>query len=176
LGNTAIPQDIFHEFLGQISARFTEFTYNILTHNCNNFTDTAAQFLLGSGIPADIISLPERVMASPMGRQLLQPMFDQMQGQMTRYHGAHQIGTSQVNTSAVSPQLMNPSVPVPQFNGMSLVPASHPSVPNPMHRHQGITFSAITYWRPSLFSTGKISLILPKLKELVTQSGGQVPR
>lgn len=47
-------------------------------------------------------------------------------------------------------------------------------VSSPSHPHEGFTYKAITYWKPSLFSTGKVSLILPKLREHVTQCGGTV--
>lgn len=183
--------DIFHEFLNQISTRFTEYTYNILTHNCNNFTDAASQFLLGSGIPHDIISLPERVLATPMGKALLQPMFDQMQAQMTSYHGAHQIGTNMPgpgaqtagqnwqtpfqNTVASQPYAPSASIPAPRFNGIIYdMTSSHLPVQSPTHPHEGLKFKAITYWKPSLFSNGKVSLVLPKLKTLFTESSGEV--
>lgn len=40
-------------------------------HNCNNFTDSFSNFLLGKGIPAHISSMPQAVLDSPMGRMLL---------------------------------------------------------------------------------------------------------
>jgi hypothetical protein len=35
--------------------------YNLLTHNCNNFTNEVAHFLLGQSIPSYIIGLPAEV-------------------------------------------------------------------------------------------------------------------
>lgn len=58
LGETEVPEDIFMELLRDVAPRFTEATYNVLTNNCNNFTDECAQLLLGQGIPADITGLP----------------------------------------------------------------------------------------------------------------------
>lgn len=46
------------ELLRDVAPRFTEATYNVLTNNCNNFTDECAQLLLGQGIPAEITGLP----------------------------------------------------------------------------------------------------------------------
>lgn len=42
-----------------------------MKHNCNNWSDTFAKFLLGNGIPEHIISMPQAVMDSPMGRMLM---------------------------------------------------------------------------------------------------------
>ena len=43
LGSTAIPKEIFEEFLNEIAPRFTGETYNLFTHNCNNFSNELAQ-------------------------------------------------------------------------------------------------------------------------------------
>lgn len=40
-------------------------------HNCNNFSDSFATFLLGKGIPDHILHMPQAVLDSPMGRMLL---------------------------------------------------------------------------------------------------------
>ena len=45
-------------------------------HNCNNFSEETAQFLVGRGIPAHILALPGEILASPMG-QMLAPMLQQ---------------------------------------------------------------------------------------------------
>jgi len=47
LGTTEIPEDMFLELLREISPRFTPATYNVLSHNCNNFTDECAELLIG---------------------------------------------------------------------------------------------------------------------------------
>lgn len=41
------------------------------------------------------MNLPQRVMATPIG-QMLKPMFDQMQTQMSSIHGSHEIANSGV--------------------------------------------------------------------------------
>lgn len=58
LGFTEIPEEIFMEFLKEVSPRFTQETYHVFKHNCNNFTNECSEFLIGSGIPHDIIDLP----------------------------------------------------------------------------------------------------------------------
>lgn len=78
LGFTEIPEDIFMEFLREVSPRFTQMTYHVLKHNCNNFTDECATFLLGTGIPRDIVDLPKVFMNTPLGK-MVEPMLNQMQ-------------------------------------------------------------------------------------------------
>ncbi|OMP06345.1 hypothetical protein COLO4_08179 [Corchorus olitorius] len=73
LGVTHVPKDVFEMYLQEISPRYTAETYSLLTHNCNNFSNEVAQFLVGSGIPDYILQLPNEVMSSPMGA-LLMPM------------------------------------------------------------------------------------------------------
>ena len=72
LGVTYLPKDVFEEYLLQeISARYTVETYRLLHHNCNNFSNELAHFLVGCSIPEFILSLPEEVMDStPMGALL----------------------------------------------------------------------------------------------------------
>ena len=78
MGFTEIPEDIFMEFLREVSPRFTQETYDVLKHNCNNFTDECSKFLIGEGIPSDIVDLPKIFMNTPLGK-MLSPMLSQMQ-------------------------------------------------------------------------------------------------
>jgi thiol-disulfide isomerase/thioredoxin len=50
--------------------------YDLWTHNCNNFTNDFATFLLGKGIPEHITNLPQTVLDSPFGR-MMKPMIDE---------------------------------------------------------------------------------------------------
>ena len=81
LGETHLPREVFEEFLMDIAPRFTMQTYNLLRHNCNNFSDEVAQFLVGEGIPSHILSLPDEVLSTPFGQQLM-PMLSMMDAQM----------------------------------------------------------------------------------------------
>lgn len=67
LGVTHVPKDVFEMYLQEISPRYTAETYSLLTHNCNNFSNEVAQFLVGTTIPDYILQLPNEVMSSPMG-------------------------------------------------------------------------------------------------------------
>ena len=62
---------MFMELLRDISDRYTERTYNVITNNCNNFTDEVAMLLIGEGIPRDIVDLPKMFMNTPLGQQMM---------------------------------------------------------------------------------------------------------
>ncbi|KAM1031769.1 hypothetical protein ACFX2C_035510 [Malus domestica] len=71
LGVTHVPKDVFEIYLQGISPRYTVETYRLLTHNCNNFSNEVAQFLVGATIPDYILQLPNEVMGSPMGAPIM---------------------------------------------------------------------------------------------------------
>ncbi|KEG08367.1 endo-beta-N-acetylglucosaminidase [Trypanosoma grayi] len=56
---------------------FGPYDYNLLTRNCNHFTQEAAQFLLGRDIPDDIRNMIPMVLDTPLGR-MLRPMLESM--------------------------------------------------------------------------------------------------
>ncbi|XP_061367177.1 uncharacterized protein LOC133310289 [Gastrolobium bilobum] len=78
LGVTHVPKDVFEMYLQEISPRYTAESYSLLTHNCNNFTNEVAQFLVGATIPEYILQLPNEVMSSPMGALIL-PMIQNLE-------------------------------------------------------------------------------------------------
>ncbi|XP_057484453.1 uncharacterized protein LOC130770859 [Actinidia eriantha] len=78
LGVTHLPKDVFEMYLQEISPRYTAETYSLLTHNCNNFSNEVAQFLVSATIPDYILNLPNEVMRSPMGALIL-PMIQQLE-------------------------------------------------------------------------------------------------
>ncbi|CAN0846193.1 Desumoylating isopeptidase 1 [Linum grandiflorum] len=81
LGVTHVPQDVFEMYLDEISSRYTAETYSLLKHNCNNFSNEVAQFLVGASIPDYILQLPNEVMSSPMGSLIL-PMIQNLEATM----------------------------------------------------------------------------------------------
>src|SRR5690242_4801541 len=52
-------------------------------HNCNNFSNDFAMFLVGKGIPGHITSLPQDVLNTPFG-QMLRPQLDAMMRPITQ--------------------------------------------------------------------------------------------
>jgi len=78
MGETQIDAGMFMEYLqAQGRDRFRGDRYDLLNHNCNNFSHETCQFLTGKGIPQHILDLPREVMSTPMG-QMLAPMLQQM--------------------------------------------------------------------------------------------------
>jgi thiol-disulfide isomerase/thioredoxin len=51
--------------------------YDLWSHNCNNFSNDFATFLLGKGIPEHITNLPQTVLDTPFGR-MIQPQINNM--------------------------------------------------------------------------------------------------
>lgn len=88
LGHTEVPAAVFDEFCFELGRhRFHATSYSLLSNNCNHFTHACAEFLLGGGgIPADILHLPSRVLATPMG-QMLRPMLEAMGRPLSLEHG-----------------------------------------------------------------------------------------
>ena len=54
---TEVTDDMIQDFLADIHDRFNATTYNLLSNNCNNFSDEMAQFLTGSTIPVCLMLL-----------------------------------------------------------------------------------------------------------------------
>ena len=124
LGETHIPRELFDEFLVDVAPRFTMHTYNLLRHNCNNFSDEIANFLVGEGIPRHILDLPDEVMSTPLGQQLM-PMLSMMDAQMRTVSegGAGRFGAWTPPTNvAAAPATAAPERAVPE-------PAAAPAAP-----------------------------------------------
>ena len=58
MGYTELPVEIILGFVEENSHRFTSETYDLLSHNCNNFSEEFVNFLTGNHIPDKILNLP----------------------------------------------------------------------------------------------------------------------
>eukprot|EP01084_Bolivina_argentea_P014307 26730_1 len=87
MGETFIPQSLFHEFLNEVASRFSPSKYDLFKHNCNTFANEAMNFLNGQNIPEYITGLPEEFLNSQVG-QMLKPMIDNMQAQAMASYGS----------------------------------------------------------------------------------------
>ena len=67
---------MFVDFLKEIQTQFSEATYNVITHNCNHFTNKCSDFLLGSDIPHSILNQGRELIATPVGK-MIEPMLHQ---------------------------------------------------------------------------------------------------
>jgi hypothetical protein len=84
IGTTRKTKEELEAFITSLQARFSVATYNVFTNNCNHFSNELTKFLCGTGVPDDIVSLPQRVLNSPLGA-FISPMFDQMNTQMAEH-------------------------------------------------------------------------------------------
>lgn len=75
LGRTELPMDVILTYLESLKEVYTHANYDLFTHNCNNFSNDFAIFLVGKGIPDHITSLPQQVLNTPFG-QMLKPQID----------------------------------------------------------------------------------------------------
>ena len=90
LGKTELPVDVIEEYLDSLRGIYTvevsvpgiamrgpmfdtnrHKAYDLWRHNCNNFSNDFATFLVGKGIPGHIINMPQAVLDSPLGNMLL---------------------------------------------------------------------------------------------------------
>ena len=58
MGETEVPEETIDSFIVENNDRFSEETYDLLKHNCNNFSDELVFFLTSNHIPAEILDLP----------------------------------------------------------------------------------------------------------------------
>lgn len=73
LGSTRVTAHALDAHLSThaMRSRFAPERYDLFTHNCNHFSNDIALFLLGQGIPSEIVDLPQRVAATPLGSQIM---------------------------------------------------------------------------------------------------------
>ena len=68
LGNTSIDMNTLTSYLQQVGQ--TEFhgtKYDLLQHNCNNFSSSLTKFLGVQDVPRHILALPNYVLSTPLG-------------------------------------------------------------------------------------------------------------
>jgi len=62
LGKTELPMEVIEEYLDSLREIYTVEAYDLWRHNCNNFSNDLAMFLLGKGIPNHIANMPQAVL------------------------------------------------------------------------------------------------------------------
>jgi desumoylating isopeptidase 1 len=65
MGETALLEDMVHEYIDQIHIKYNRNTYHLMKNNCNHFSNDLMMFLVSKPIPDYILLLPEIVKASP---------------------------------------------------------------------------------------------------------------
>ena len=108
IGETQIPQDIFHDFLSELSPKFSINNYDLFKNNCNNFAEECCQFLTGSSIPSYVTGLPAEVLNTPLGK-IIEPMISNIQNQMLNNPNNQLLLEGSMN-----PQALNFNNPLPK--------------------------------------------------------------
>ncbi|OCK80449.1 DUF862-domain-containing protein [Lepidopterella palustris CBS 459.81] len=83
MGKTDLPMEVILEYLDALKQIYTAESYDLFLHNCNNFSNDFAMFLVGRGIPGHITSLPQTVLNTPFG-QMLRPQIDSAMRSITQ--------------------------------------------------------------------------------------------
>ncbi len=69
-GTTAKTEAELLSFLREASPRFTASTYDLLTHNCNHFSNEVATYLTGRPVPERILNVANEALSTPQGQAL----------------------------------------------------------------------------------------------------------
>lgn len=90
LGTTNVTKEEFERwcYSGEARTLYNEYSYDLLTRNCNNFSDYVIRNGLRvsqEGVPRWILDVPQKVMSSPMG-QMMMPMLNGMQAPFSGNH------------------------------------------------------------------------------------------
>ncbi|PLB44249.1 thioredoxin [Aspergillus steynii IBT 23096] len=75
MGRTELPVDVIEEYISSLGDIYTPESYDLFLHNCNNFTQDLAMFLLGKSIPEHIRNLPKTFLDTPFG-QMMKPQIE----------------------------------------------------------------------------------------------------
>ncbi|KAF7291723.1 hypothetical protein HMN09_01264000 [Mycena chlorophos] len=133
LGETALDEETWEEYLQEMRSHYTADKYHLLDFNCNSFTNDCAGFLTGGSIPAFVRDLPTDFLSTPFGAAL-RPTIDAMYSRPSP--GAPPIAPPTPNQpiassllQAVASQAQQPAAPAPTPTPL---PATQ-SLAGPMH-------------------------------------------
>eukprot|EP00929_Paragymnodinium_shiwhaense_P021315 TRINITY_DN13934_c0_g1_i1.p1 TRINITY_DN13934_c0_g1~~TRINITY_DN13934_c0_g1_i1.p1 ORF type:complete len:532 (-),score=145.07 TRINITY_DN13934_c0_g1_i1:209-1804(-) len=80
IGYTMLTLQEWHHYVNKdMAKRFTRDAYDVLTYNCNTFSDDGVHFLTGGHIPEAILNLPKLALESRTG-VLMRPFLNQWLG------------------------------------------------------------------------------------------------
>jgi thiol-disulfide isomerase/thioredoxin len=116
LGRTDLPIEIILEYLESLKQVYTAESYDLFMHNCNNFSNDFAMFLVGKGIPAHITSLPQTVLNTPFG-QMLRPQIDAAMRPITQAPTPQPVAPTRATTSANTSFPTKPATPLAAATG-----------------------------------------------------------
>lgn len=165
LGRTNKTVEEFRQFLDRIRPRFRMQDYDLIRHNCNNFTDECAKFLLdGKGIPQDILDLPTRALSTPLGQMLLPQIDAYRQSMVQAYSGVDAAITRQAENN----NNVNNGTALDASNPHALLDVPLFRLGAPVANDTGGPDKAVERLQVLLQQAGKPELITPKLASLMT--------
>ena len=177
LGLTTRSLSELQGYLRTINSRFTASTYNLLTNNCNNFSECIVQFLCNRGIPEHILNLPQTVLATPFGSMLF-PMLENMQRNVAGSFsgsGGDPFGGGGGGTFATtsSSSFTSSSAPAPAPSLAALAVSSAP-LPLPLVHAVRASFVPVVLEEKALLSidASSVTVLGNKLLRLQSPKGG----
>lgn len=92
LGRSELPHDVFVDYIQQLGEySYKGSTYDLLRHNCNNFSQDVALFLTGKSIPREILELPDEFLRTPLASTLV-PFFERLSIVVDKAPGLDSLG------------------------------------------------------------------------------------
>merc|ERR1711959_677828 len=70
--------EIFH-FVRNRQSKYNHESYDVINHNCNCFSDEMLRFLIGRGLPDEIMKMPQEILETSVPR-LLRPVLNRWLG------------------------------------------------------------------------------------------------
>ncbi|POS80206.1 thioredoxin [Diaporthe helianthi] len=108
LGKTDLPMEVVQPYLESLREIYTVQAYDLWKHNCNNFSNDFATFLLGKGIPDHILHMPDAVLQSPMGRMLMPALNQQVEAGRQSREGIWGIQNGQAASAPLHSRVQHP--------------------------------------------------------------------
>ncbi|KZP33435.1 DUF862-domain-containing protein [Athelia psychrophila] len=155
LGETALDEDTFNEYLAEMREHYTADKYHLLDFNCNSFTNDCVGFLTGGEIPGFIKGpdLPTDFLATPFGAAL-RPTIDGMYRRPAAGRTPGPVAPPVANTDNIASALLQAVASRAASNGQLPTPnPTSPSTPTPNAATQTLTSPIHVSTNPASFSS-----------------------
>ncbi|KAJ7366713.1 PPPDE putative peptidase domain-containing protein [Mycena albidolilacea] len=184
LGETAIDQETWEEYLQEMQEHWTAEKYHLLDFNCNSFTNDAAGFLTGGSIPSFVKDLPTDFLATPFGAAL-RPTIDNMYRRPTPGEATatppppnQPVAASLLQAVAAQaqgqPSTPNPPPAAPLAATQSLASPLHPSTNSASFRTLIRTHRAVVAFFTDFQGCPPCRMIAPVFEQLAAEKGVRV--
>ncbi|KAJ7645496.1 PPPDE putative peptidase domain-containing protein [Mycena polygramma] len=181
LGETAIDEETWQEYLDEMRDHYTVDKYHLLDFNCNSFTNDCAGFLTGGSIPSFVKDLPTDFLSTPFGAAL-RPTIDAMYRRPVP--GAPAVAPPPPNQpiaasllqavaaqAQASPSTPPPSAPAPLAATESLAAPMHPSTNSASFRALLRSHRAVVAFFTDYQGCPPCRMIAPVFEQLAAEKG-----